>query len=557
MVDHTTEKIVQEAVSTLSTATLSPAGVEDGSAEKTSAVVSRENISQTTLTGQANEEKQSPQQTTPGSQDYSVYTTNQKRMIVLVASFAGFFSPLTGTIYYPAITTIADSLGVSNNKINLTVTTYTIVQGLAPMMIAGFSDNVGRRPAYMICFTIYLAANLGLGLQNQYIALLLIRMLQSGGSSGTIALAQGVTGDVVTSSERGAYIAFASVSSILGPSLSPILGGVLSQYLGWHSVFWFLLILAGCFCVPLFLFLPETCRKVVGSGMVPPPPLNMSLTDKIRFANRARAGIEVDQAEQARLRRNYRMRFPNPFSTLVVLFHLESFLILFSCGLGFSCFYAISTGASAAFKTVYGFDELHVSLMFLPFGLGGIISAFTTGQLMDWNYRRHARRLNFPVVKNRQTDLINFPIERARIEIALPTLLLGALGVVGYGWMMGTKVSIAGPVVLLFLLGYGLTASFQTLNALMIDIHSTKPAAATAAANIVRCELGSAATAAIGPMIQAMGTGWSYTLLGLLTMGSLPLLCWVMLSGMEWRQEERARADEKERKTGALSMEDR
>lgn len=74
------------------------------------------------------------------------------------------------------------------------------------MMIAAFSDGMGRRPAYIACFTIYMAANLGLGLQNSYAALLVLRMLQSAGSSGTIALANGLVGDLVTSSERGQYV---------------------------------------------------------------------------------------------------------------------------------------------------------------------------------------------------------------------------------------------------------------------------------------------------------------------------------------------------------------
>ena len=109
-----------------------------------------------------------------------------------------------------------------------------IFQGLAPMMIAGFSDKAGRRPAYFICFIIYIAANLGLALQNNYVALLVLRMVQSAGSSGTVALAQGLVGDLIVSSDRGKYVAFASLGIILGPTLSPILGGLLSQYLGWH-----------------------------------------------------------------------------------------------------------------------------------------------------------------------------------------------------------------------------------------------------------------------------------------------------------------------------------
>jgi MFS family permease len=102
------------------------------------------------------------------------------------------------------------------------------------MMIAGFSDKVGRRPAYIICFTIYIIVNLGLALQNNYAALLVLRCLQSAGSSGMVALVNGVVGDLITSSERGAYVAFAQLGSMLGPTLSPILGGLIGQYAGWH-----------------------------------------------------------------------------------------------------------------------------------------------------------------------------------------------------------------------------------------------------------------------------------------------------------------------------------
>lgn len=97
---------------------------------------------------------------------YSVYSVGKRGLIVLAASLAGFFSPLSASIYYSALPVIAHDFHVSNSKVNLTVTTYLIIQGLAPMITAGFGDSAGRRPAYAICFIVYLAANLGLALQN-------------------------------------------------------------------------------------------------------------------------------------------------------------------------------------------------------------------------------------------------------------------------------------------------------------------------------------------------------------------------------------------------------
>lgn len=92
----------------------------------------------------------------------------------------------------------------------------------------------------------------------------------------------------------------------------------------------------------------------------------------------------MDQEKLQRLRKNHKIVVPNPIGTLVVLFDFETALLLGAIGLGLACFYAIATGASQAFGTVYGFDELEISLMFLPIGAGSVISAFTTGQLLDW-----------------------------------------------------------------------------------------------------------------------------------------------------------------------------
>lgn len=51
-----------------------------------------------------------------------------------------------------------------------------------------------------------LGANIGLALQNDYAALILLRCLQSTGSSGTVALGNGVVADIASSGERGKFM---------------------------------------------------------------------------------------------------------------------------------------------------------------------------------------------------------------------------------------------------------------------------------------------------------------------------------------------------------------
>ena len=57
---------------------------------------------------------------------YSIFTPTQKKIIVVVAAFGAVFSPMSTTIYLPALNTIAKDLNVSDSQINLTITTFLV-----------------------------------------------------------------------------------------------------------------------------------------------------------------------------------------------------------------------------------------------------------------------------------------------------------------------------------------------------------------------------------------------------------------------------------------------
>lgn len=221
-----------------------------------------------------------------------------------------------------------------------------------------------------------------------------------------------------------------------------------------------------------------------------------------------------------------------------------------------------STGASVAFATNYGYGQVKIGLMFLPVGAGSILSAFSVGRLADWNYRRWAKKLDFPVVKNRKTDLTDFPIERARLEIIFPLFFVAVAFVIAYGWTLTRKVSVAVPVIMLFFIGFSLTATFQILNVLMVDIYPGKPSVATAANNIVRCEIGAVFSAILLPLVNAIGWGWAYTLLAMIFLGFTPMLVLVMVKGPRWRKarnekDDKAKAGRQKKRDGKAAKKER
>lgn len=115
---------------------------------------------------------------------YSAFTQLRRKKIAFLVAFAATFSPLSSFIYYPAIVSIARDLRVTVELVTLTITSYMIVSGITPAIVGDLADMVGRRPIYIVAFIIYLTANVGLALQRSYPALLVLRMLQSAGSSG-------------------------------------------------------------------------------------------------------------------------------------------------------------------------------------------------------------------------------------------------------------------------------------------------------------------------------------------------------------------------------------
>jgi MFS family permease len=421
-----------------------------------------------------------------------------------------------------------------------------IFQGIAPTFIGGFSDSAGRRLAYLICFVIYIAANLGLALQSTYAALLVLRMVQSSGSSATVALANAVAADLVTSAERGSYVGYTSVAGILAPTLSPIIGGLISEYAGWRWIFWFLLIFSVTFFVPFLLLFPETCRKIVGNGSIPPPALSHSLPTYLRERRLKKQGQHHLFEERDELAGNRKLQFPNPLSVLVIVFNKQASLILLSNGILFASWYVMSASLPSQFQTRYGLNDAQIGLLFIPMGVGSIISAFTTGKVIDWNYRRHARKLGMPVQRSRQDDLTNFPIERARLEISLPLLYLGAVAVVAYGWLLEYNTGIASVCVIMFVFGFCIIAGFNCMNILMVDIYPGKPASATAANNLVRCLLGAGSSAVVIPLINAIGVGWTSTLSAFLWIAFSPLIFLLMRLGPRWRKAMKAKREAKE-----------
>ena len=75
----------------------------------------------------------------------------------------------------------------------------------------------------------------------------------------------------------------------------------------------------------------------------------------------------------------------------------------------------------------------------------------------------------------------------------------------------------------------------QLCGTLLVDLHPKSPAAAQAANNIVRCSLAGGGLALLQLVLDTLGTGWTFTLLGGLSMMCLGSAWLEWNYGQDWR----------------------
>ena len=476
---------------------------------------------------------------------YTVFTSTEKWLVTLIMGTAMPFSPMTANIYFPAIPTLAKATSSTVQDINLTITTYIVLQGVSPLFVGDLADKFGRRPIYLLTFAVYVAASLGLSLnRSSYATLLALRTLQSAGCSATAAISYGVLADVAMPSKRGTMIGAAMVAANTGPTIGPLLGGVITGKLGWHWIFWFLTILGGAFLVIVWALFPETSRKIVDNGSIQARLLNQPLLSFLRQFPRSAHQPSPSSHEGLRSR-SYQL--PNPVPALRVIFYPDTALVLWISAIHYAAYYCLQATIPSLFSsTNYNLTPLQLGLTYLSIGTGVALGGFINGKTLDHNYHRTASAIGFIINTTSGDNLIDFPIEKARTRFSLVFIPLHAVLLVGYGWTARYHLHLSVPLIFHFLLGFLQTCIVQTFNTLLVDIFPSSPSTASAAGNITRCALSAGAIAAVEPLIRVMGWGWVFTMLGGVAGITSFAAVWVMRrKAWEWRRRRERRLGEK------------
>jgi EmrB/QacA subfamily drug resistance transporter len=166
-------------------------------------------------------------------------TDERRRWIALVVLCAGFLMIiLDQTIVNVALPSIQTDLHFSQSNLAWVVNAYLIAFGGLLLLVGRLGDLIGRKRIFLVGLTIFTLASVLCGLSQSQALLIGARFVQGIGGAMTSAV---ILGMIVTMfprpAEQAKAIGVYSFVAAAGGAIGLLAGGVLTQAINWHWIF--------------------------------------------------------------------------------------------------------------------------------------------------------------------------------------------------------------------------------------------------------------------------------------------------------------------------------
>ena len=290
---------------------------------------------------------------------------------------------------------------------------------------------------------------------------------------------------------------------MLGPALGPILGGLITDSIGWRWLFWVLSAFDTLLMVPAIVLFRETHAPTILERKA---KKLTKLTGQEHRTEYDATNVSFTTKLRSGLTRPYRLLITQPILQLISLFLAYNFGIL----------YIVLTTFATMWITVYQQSEAVSGVNYLGLVIGYTIAAQAGAPVTDriWRYLKRTRGETAP---------------EYRVPLMIPAMVLIPTGLLCYGWSVERHAHWAVVDVGIGIFGCGIILSTQSMQAYVMDAFVDYTASASAASQFLRNIFAFAFPIFAPKLYENLGYGWGNSLLAFLFIAigvPGPLILW-------------------------------
>ena len=163
-----------------------------------------------------------------------------KKSVLLVATFAAFLTPFLGSAVNLALPSIGKDFNANAISLGWVISSFILSSAIFLLPFGRLADIIGRKKIFSIGILLFTISTFLIIFSGSITSLIVLRIFQGLSSAMIFGTSLAIITSVFQPGERGRAMGINITAVYLGLSCGPVIGGLLTQYFGWRSIFAFL-----------------------------------------------------------------------------------------------------------------------------------------------------------------------------------------------------------------------------------------------------------------------------------------------------------------------------
>ncbi|MFM7432082.1 MAG: MFS transporter, partial [Gammaproteobacteria bacterium] len=188
----------------------------------------------------------------------AIAETGAPRGLFPLLAACSALGPVSTLLLISALPAIRAEFGASTAATQAVISVFLFTFAAGIPLAGPLSDRYGRRPLVLGGLAIFFIGSLLAYLAPTLELVVIARAIQAAGCAAATTVSRAALGDIYPDWRLARALANLTLVMMIGTSVSPYLGGLITETSGWHAPFLFLLAFSGVVGIFAWRALPET-----------------------------------------------------------------------------------------------------------------------------------------------------------------------------------------------------------------------------------------------------------------------------------------------------------